>query len=81
MSHLIKVLGTLGVQHMAGIAGMSDGICFNTLVTLKEQGIATDTEPLTLCGETCRWQFLENKDLCQHLENRITQSTVVPFNV
>uniref|UniRef100_A0A8C4R8U9 Nudix (nucleoside diphosphate linked moiety X)-type motif 18 n=1 Tax=Eptatretus burgeri TaxID=7764 RepID=A0A8C4R8U9_EPTBU len=81
VSHLIKVLGTLGVQHMAGIAGMSDGICFNTLVTFKEQGITTDTEPLTLCDETCRWQFLENKDLCQHLENRITQSMVVPFNI
>uniref|UniRef100_UPI00358F8667 8-oxo-dGDP phosphatase NUDT18 n=1 Tax=Myxine glutinosa TaxID=7769 RepID=UPI00358F8667 len=80
-SHLIKVLGTLGVQHMPGIAGMSDGICFNTLVTLEEPGTTTDVEPLTICDETLRWQFLEDKDLCQHLENRITQSTVVPFNL
>ncbi|MCI4381289.1 hypothetical protein PGIGA_G00249650 [Pangasianodon gigas] len=84
MSHVLHVNthGILGVQHDGRVLGQSDGICFNTLVTLEhsEEGEELSSPPL-LDSERYTWREVTNQSLKGKILRRIKDSSLLPMHV
>lgn len=72
--------GILGVQHHAGVLGQSDGICFNTLMTLKpkEEGAEFGSPPL-MDSENYMWCEVTNQSLKSKILKRIEGRSFLPM--
>lgn len=73
--------GILGVQHDGRVLGQSDGICFNTLVTLErsEEGAELSSPPLLDCDSSA-WHELTNQSLKEKILRRIKDRSLMPLH-
>ncbi|KAK3540259.1 hypothetical protein QTP70_029346, partial [Hemibagrus guttatus] len=76
-----NVLGILGVQHDGRVLGQSDGICFNTFVTLdpSKEGAELSSPPL-LDNEMYTWCEVTNQSLKGKMLQRIKDRSFLPMN-
>lgn len=77
----LNVHGVLGVQHDGRVLGQSDGICFNTLVTLErsEDQEELDSPPL-LDNERYTWREVTNQSTRDEIVRRIKDRALVPLH-
>lgn len=73
--------GILGLQHDSGVLGQSDGICFNTLLTLEpsEEGAEFSSPPL-LDSEKYTWYEVTNQSLKGKMLRRIKDRSFLPMD-
>ncbi|KAF7694896.1 8-oxo-dGDP phosphatase NUDT18 [Silurus meridionalis] len=72
--------GILGVQHDGRVPGRSDGICFNTLLSLEplDKGAEPDSPPL-LDNEKYTWHEVTDQSLKEKILKRITDKSLLPM--
>ncbi|KAL6456366.1 hypothetical protein MHYP_G00349090 [Metynnis hypsauchen] len=78
----VKVCGILSVQHNGRIHGKTDGLCFNTLVTLEylDEGMVELHSPPPLETEGYRWHEVTNQSLRMNILRRIKDASVLPVH-
>ncbi|XP_030621902.1 8-oxo-dGDP phosphatase NUDT18 [Chanos chanos] len=77
----VNVAGVLGVQHNGRVPGKTDGICFNTLVSVEHTGEGTEldiTNPPPLEDDKYRWEDVTNESLKEKILQRIKDVSVLP---
>lgn len=82
MYHLLNVNmhGILGVQHDGRVLGQSDGICFNTLVTLEHSDEEAElSSPPILDSERYTWHEVTDQSLRAKILSRIKDRSLLPI--
>lgn len=76
----VNMHGVLGIQHDGKVLGQSDGICFNTLMTVdhSEEGAELSSPPL-LDSETYTWYEVTNQSLKGKILRRIKDRSLLPL--
>ncbi|MGH0142434.1 UNVERIFIED_CONTAM: hypothetical protein FKN15_076208 [Acipenser sinensis] len=78
----IKTLGILGLQHHGKNPGNTDGICFNTLLSIEHNSTsgASDGLPPVLNNDKFRWWKVDNDSLKDKILQRLASLSVVPIH-
>lgn len=78
----IKTLGILGLQHQGKNPGNTDGICFNTLLSIEHNSTsdASDGLPPVLNNDKFRWWKVDNDSLKDKILQRLASLSVVPIH-
>ncbi|TTM20210.1 8-oxo-dGDP phosphatase NUDT18 [Bagarius yarrelli] len=77
----VTVHGILGLQHDGRVLGQTDGICFNTLVSLEssEDGAEIGSSPPLLNSEKYVWCEVTNQSLKGNILKRIKERSFLPI--
>ncbi|XP_010904234.1 8-oxo-dGDP phosphatase NUDT18 isoform X1 [Esox lucius] len=77
----VNTRGILGLQHSGSVPGKTDGLCFNTLVTLEHtrQGPHTSLPP-PLENPCFQWNKVENRRLREQIQQRLTTGSLLPVH-
>ncbi|XP_066570605.1 8-oxo-dGDP phosphatase NUDT18 isoform X2 [Amia ocellicauda] len=80
----VKTQGIFGLQHHGKDPGKTDGICFNTLISVEyklEAVAVVHTEaPPALESEKFRWYKVDDPGLKAKVEQRLVSRSVIPFH-
>ncbi|XP_036383833.1 8-oxo-dGDP phosphatase NUDT18 [Megalops cyprinoides] len=77
----VKTWGILGVQHNGRIPGKTDGICFNTLVSVGYTSEASEaSQPPVLEGPGFQWQKVDSLPLRDRIRERMTSGSLLPLH-
>lgn len=78
----LNVLGILAVQHNGRIPGKTDGLCFNTLVTVDySEGPVDLHSPPPLESESYTWHEVTTQSLRANILQRIKDTSLLPVQV
>nr|XP_056716720.1 8-oxo-dGDP phosphatase NUDT18 [Euleptes europaea] len=77
---VVQVQGLLGLQHLGKEPGQSDGICFNTVVTIGDTGQFSKEKPPELQSKAFRWWKVEDEDLKNRVLQRLSTSSFIPIH-
>ncbi|XP_066495244.1 8-oxo-dGDP phosphatase NUDT18 [Tiliqua scincoides] len=75
-----RVRGLLGLQHQGKEPGRSDGICFNTVVTIEDTGQPPRQAPPELKGTAFAWWKVDEEALRRGLLQQLSTSSFVPIH-
>uniref|UniRef100_H3BC23 8-oxo-dGDP phosphatase NUDT18 n=2 Tax=Latimeria chalumnae TaxID=7897 RepID=H3BC23_LATCH len=75
----IKTHGLLGLQHLGKDPGKTDGVCFNTLVSINYSDGANHENPPELHSDGLQWWKVENQELRARIFQRLSTTSVVPI--
>lgn len=77
----VNMHGILGVQHEGRVPGQSDGICFNTLITLDHsEEWAELSSPPALDYERYTWHEVSDHSLSGKILRRIKDRSLLPMH-
>lgn len=77
---MVQVRGLLGLQHLGKEPGQSDGICFNTVVTIGDTGQGSKAKPPKLQSKAFHWWKVEDEDLKSRVLQRLSTSSFIPVH-
>ncbi|XP_060107436.1 8-oxo-dGDP phosphatase NUDT18 [Heteronotia binoei] len=77
---VVQVRGLLGLQHLGKEPGQSDGICFNTVVTIGDFGQCSKEKPPELQSKAFHWWKVEDEDLKSRVLQRLSTSSFIPVH-
>ncbi|XP_077161089.1 8-oxo-dGDP phosphatase NUDT18 [Paroedura picta] len=76
----VHICGLLGLQHLGKEPGQSDGICFNTVVTVGDTSQCSKERPPELQSKAFRWWKVEDEDLKSRVRERLSTSSFIPVH-
>ncbi|XP_038845629.1 8-oxo-dGDP phosphatase NUDT18 isoform X1 [Salvelinus namaycush] len=77
----VNTRGILGLQHNGRVPGKTDGLCFNTVVSLEHTGEGPHTsQPPLIESPRFQWYKVENPQLRDQIQQRITTGSFLPVH-
>ncbi|KAL4660177.1 8-oxo-dGDP phosphatase NUDT18 isoform X1 [Arapaima gigas] len=77
----LKTWGILGVQHNGRSPGKTDGVCFNTLVSVDYNDLDIDAgQPPFLENHKFQWHKLDSPHLREKIEQRLSSGSIIPMH-
>ncbi|KPP68786.1 hypothetical protein Z043_112508 [Scleropages formosus] len=75
----LKTWGILGVQHNGRSPGKTDGVCFNTLVSVEQSVLGGDaSQPPFVENPKFRWHKVDSPQAREKIEQRLSSGSVIP---
>lgn len=73
--------GILGLQHSGRVPGKTDGICFNTLLSVERHGQGPEaSQPPPLESPGYQWHKVESAELRDRIRQRLTSGSLLPVH-
>nr|XP_014030333.1 unnamed protein product [Salmo salar] len=77
----VNTRGILGLQHNGRVPGKTDGLCFNTVVSLEHTGEGPHTsQPPLIESPRFQWYKVENPQLRDKIQQRIITESFLPVH-